>query len=108
MDADQLRLYAHTLPNARRDKWEPLDEHLKKVAQLCQRFAAEFGAGEWGWIAGRCHDLGKASDEFQAHLNRHLRDSENAGEESSASRVDHSTFGARFVASSLPGPAGRL
>src|SRR3954454_19805662 len=108
MDPAHFALYAHTLPNAPREKWEPLDEDVSQVAQLCQRFAAEFGAGEWGWIAGRCHDIGKASDEFQHYLNAHNRENENAGEESSAGRVDHSTCGARFVASKLPGPFGRL
>lgn len=102
------RLYAHTVPNVCEEKWELLDEHLKKVALLCQRFATEFGAGEWGWIAGRCHDLGKASNDFQAYLRAQSRDAENAGEESSANRVDHSTFGARHVVYALPGPAGRL
>ena len=108
MDSARLRLYAHTLPNACEEKWELLDEHLEKVAQLCESFAVKFGAGEWGWIAGHCHDLGKGSDEFQAYLHVQGRDKENAGEESTANRVDHSTFGARFVVSALPGPAGRI
>ncbi len=28
-----------------------LDEHLRGTAKLAERFAAEFGCGEWGWLA---------------------------------------------------------
>lgn len=108
MNAPQLNLYAHTFPDAGPESWEPLDEHLEKVGRLCQRFASEFGAPEWGKIAGCFHDLGKASHEFQDYLHSNNRDRENAGEEFSARRVDHSTFGARQVATALPGPAGRI
>lgn len=41
-----------------------LDEHLKETAKLAERFAAEFGCGEWGWLAGVGHDLGKRSKVF--------------------------------------------
>jgi CRISPR-associated endonuclease/helicase Cas3 len=108
MDEARTRLYAHTLSHLPPERWELLEEHLETVGLLCQRFAAEFGGGEWGWIAGRCHDLGKASAKFQAFLHAHYRDRENAGEELSADRVDHSTFGARYVSSALSGPVGRL
>lgn len=109
MDIALLEKYAHTVPDAPPDRWESLSTHLDEVAGLCSTFAAAFDASDWGWIAGRCHDLGKGSTAFQAYLHYSNLDGENAGEESSsAERVDHSTFGARYVASALPGPVGRI
>lgn len=32
-----------------------LDEHLREAAKLAERFAAEFGCGEWGRLAGLWH-----------------------------------------------------
>ena len=87
--------YAHTLPDLPEEEWEPLAEHLEKVAKLCAIHASAFDAWDWGRLAGICHDLGKASEEFQAYLRTSNRDSEDAGEEvSSGKKVDHSTFGA--------------
>jgi CRISPR-associated endonuclease/helicase Cas3 len=106
---EPLETYAHTLPNNPHEQWEPLPKHLEEVAALCSSYAAAFHASDWGWIAGRCHDLGKASAEFQAYLHSSNPDAKDAGEESSSGkRVDHSTFGARYVASALPGPVGRM
>lgn len=42
-------------------EWHRLDEHLKGTAELAGYFAAEFGCGEWGMLAGMGHDLGKSS-----------------------------------------------
>jgi CRISPR-associated endonuclease/helicase Cas3 len=101
--------YAHTLPDTPLEQWELLTKHLEEVAAQCRTHASAFNAADWGWIAGRCHDLGKASDEFQAYLRSANRDAENAGEElSSGNRVDHSTFGARYIDSAMPGPVGRM
>jgi CRISPR-associated endonuclease/helicase Cas3 len=58
--------YAHTLAGRPRDDWEPLADHLDKVAESASIFAEAFGAKDWGEMIGRCHDLGKLSEEFQA------------------------------------------
>lgn len=101
--------YAHTLPDLPEEKWEPLAKHLEEVAELCGLHASAFNALDWGRLAGMCHDLGKASEDFQAYLRMSNRDSDDVGEEaSSGKKIDHSTFGARFVASALPGPVGRV
>jgi hypothetical protein len=39
--------------------WQPLEEHLKNVAELARRFAEDFGAGDWGYLAGLWHDMGR-------------------------------------------------
>ncbi|MCL2659040.1 MAG: CRISPR-associated endonuclease Cas3'' [Acidobacteriaceae bacterium] len=101
--------YAHTLPQTPPEYWEPLAKHLEEVAAWCAKYASAFRAEEWGWIAGRCHDLGKGSTEFQKKLHASI----DAGEDEDASpgkRVDHSTYGARYVNEydALRGYVGRI
>ena len=67
-------------------KPQGLKEHLEHVAGLAARFAAAFGAEELGALAGRYHDIGKYSAQFQAYLR---------GERSSGG--DHSTGGAQVL-----------
>lgn len=55
--------FAHTVEGVTdTSQWEPLSDHLQRVADLTERFATAFGAGEWGQVAGVWHDLGKYSD----------------------------------------------
>ncbi len=74
--------YAHSTNRPDRADWQPLCAHLQNVAELARDRAAKFGAGEWGYVAGLLHDLGKYSGAFQARL------------EGLSGRVDHSTAGA--------------
>lgn len=60
--------YAHSLPGRPQKEWQLLEDHLKNVAELAKGFAEEFGAGEWGYLAGLWHDLGKYSPPFQEIL----------------------------------------
>jgi CRISPR-associated endonuclease/helicase Cas3 len=107
-DEQQHRpVYAHTLPNAPCEDWEPLETHLAEVASRTGAFAAVFGAYEWGQIVGCCHDLGKASLDFQRYLFR-TSDPDAGAQEGSAGRVDHSTFGARYVAESIGKHRGQM
>ena len=53
-----MRHYAHTDDSGMPDRWHPLDEHLLGVACLAHRFAAEWNAGDLGYLAGLWHDLG--------------------------------------------------
>ncbi len=64
-----MKYYAHTLPPPKTcDDWEPLEDHLMAVAKTAQKFAAKFGAAEWGHLTGLWHDVGKYRPEFQARL----------------------------------------
>jgi hypothetical protein len=45
---DSRVYYAHSLPGRPKEEWQPLEDHLKNVAEMARGFAAEFGAGEWG------------------------------------------------------------
>jgi CRISPR-associated endonuclease/helicase Cas3 len=46
------KYYAHSLEGEPPDKWQPLEEHLKNVAEMARAFADTFGAGDWGYLAG--------------------------------------------------------
>jgi CRISPR-associated endonuclease/helicase Cas3 len=106
--------YAHTLPGHPSVDWEPLEAHLEKVAQSTAAFADDFQAALWGKALGQCHDLGKRSEDFQRYLREAGSKSADAGAEddadahASGKRVDHSTFGARFLQTSIGGIAGHL
>lgn len=102
--------FAHTLGGHPPTDWETLADHLCKVEDTASTFAEAFGAGPWGKTLGRCHDLGKLSEEFQLYLRKSGTESVDAGAETEQSkdRVDHSTFGARFVAESLGNLPGQL
>lgn len=90
-----MEYYAHSTDNPDKSGWQTLEEHLQGVAELAEQFAEEFGAGDWGRMAGLLHDVGKATAAFQARL------------EGSSAKVDHSTFGARMARNDC-GPLGLL
>ncbi len=106
--------YAHTLESSPSSCWEPLFDHLDKVSQTSADYADAFGARPWGEFAGRCHDLGKLSEDFQNYLRQAGAQSVDAGAEeetdlrSAAKRVDHSTYGARFANEAVGGIFGQM
>ena len=52
--------YAHSLEGKPSEDWHPLEDHLKAVAEMARKFADDFQAGDWGYLAGVWHDMGKA------------------------------------------------
>jgi CRISPR-associated endonuclease/helicase Cas3 len=46
------KCYAHSLPGEPPDKWQPLEEHLKNVAEMARQFAEDFNSGDWAYAAG--------------------------------------------------------
>lgn len=97
--------YAHSKEHEPPDHWQPLDEHLKKVAELARSFADEFGAGDWGYLAGLWHDLGKYAPEFQEKLRASIDDTDAHNEHTG--KVNHSTAGALHACERLA-MAGRI
>lgn len=77
--------YAHSTDTRDKSDWQTLEDHLLNVAKRAEKFAAVFGADEWGYIAGLLHDAGKGTQAFQQRL------------EGSSQRVDHSTLGAQLA-----------
>ncbi len=79
-------VYAHSLPGRPVEHWETLRAHGEAVGDLAASFGAPFGCSEILRLAGRLHDLGKVSPEFQAYI---------AGLRISGG--DHSSAGARLA-----------
>lgn len=92
-------MFAHSVPgNPDTSKWEPLAEHIEAVGARAAAFAEISGFGPLGEIAGRLHDIGKASREYQAYIRG------TAGSRG----PDHSTAGARVACERFPGGAGKI
>ncbi len=89
-----LTYYAHSKEGESPNAWQALDQHLKNVAETAGKYAATFGAFDWGWAAGWLHDLGKYSRQFQAYLMD--ENALDAGSRTGPGRVDHSTAGAQY------------
>ena len=53
--------YAHSLENKPYQEWHLLEDHLRATASLARQFADEFGSGQWAYLAGLWHDLGRYS-----------------------------------------------
>ena len=64
------KYYAHSLEGKPPSEWQPLEEHLKNVAEMAAEFADHFNAQAWGSILGGNHDLGKGTRPWQAYLRR--------------------------------------
>ncbi len=93
------KFYAHSLPGKPEEEWQELETHLINTAKLASKFAGEFDASEWGYLAGLWHDLGKYSCEFQKYLKQATEFDE--GSETILDRIDHSSAGAQYAAESI-------
>ncbi len=87
--------------------WQPLDEHLKNVAEKAATFALPFKSGEWAYNAGWLHDLGKATNAFQSYLMRcnELDDSEY---DADGSISNHASAGAAWAEEQCGKLIGRI
>ncbi|NWF56088.1 MAG: CRISPR-associated endonuclease Cas3'' [Syntrophaceae bacterium] len=92
--------YAHSKEGKPREEWHRLEDHLKKVAEMAREFANKFQAGDWGYLAGLWHDLGKFSREFQEKVL--AKGGEDASIETIQGKVDHSSAGAHHAIEALP------
>ena len=81
-----IQAYAHSLPGAPMEQWETLPDHSHRVGEQAAAFGAHLGWAEILRLAGRLHDIGKLSPEFQAYI---------AGDRTSGG--DHSSAGARIA-----------
>lgn len=65
-----MKYYAHSLEGEPPEKWQPLEVHLRNVAETAAEFARVFGAQKWGVLAGENHDIGKGTKPWQAYLRK--------------------------------------
>jgi CRISPR-associated endonuclease/helicase Cas3 len=77
-----------------------LEEHLVAVSRLAADMSAEFGAKEWGEVAGLWHDLGKFSLSFQ-HYIRSASGYESHLVDAVPGKVNHSSAGALHAKAEL-------
>lgn len=88
-----MTFYAHSKPNADKDQWQELREHLDAVGVLAEQFAPE----EWkahARLAGLWHDAGKYQLAFQRYIER---DSEASNEGVDGRRIQHAIVGAALA-----------
>ncbi len=78
-----------------------LEEHLTKVGKLCSKFASEFGSGDWAYLAGIWHDLGKYSADFQKRIKQASGYDAAAHIETAPGKVNHSSAGAIYAVEKL-------
>jgi len=50
--------YAHSREGKPSEDWHKLEDHLKSVAELASKFASQFNAGDWGYLAELIHRSG--------------------------------------------------
>jgi CRISPR-associated endonuclease/helicase Cas3 len=85
-------VFAHSKLGAPKEQWHRLEEHLTHTAELAAEFASAWGAGDWGYLAGLWHDLGKYQAAFHARIGN---DPDVSMENLPVpGRVDHATAGA--------------
>jgi len=84
-----------------------LDEHLRQVAIISRRFADAFEAGDWAFLSGAWHDLGKYRRLFQRYIAQASGYDADAHIEGKPGKVPHSTAGALLACQRL-GKPGRV
>ena len=63
-----MEYYAHSVEGKPTSEWHRLHDHLLNVASLAKQFAGAFNSGDWAYLAGLWHDLGKYTADFQGSL----------------------------------------
>ena len=88
-----MSYYAHTVETATgarldQDRWQPLSEHLRNVADKAREFVEPLGFADVAKLAGLLHDLGKYRHSFQEYL---------AGERPGSVETHHAVYGAALA-----------
>lgn len=102
--------YAHSFVGKNESEWEPLEDHLLAVAALARDFASVFDSGDFGWLLGLWHDLGKYHPSFRALLNREITSFGHAvyGAQMALRELGKDGAGAKLLAAIIAGHHGGL
>ena len=73
---------------------------------MARVFGEPFGAGDWAYLAGLWHDLGKYAADFQSYIGAKSPESADGHIETRPGRVNHSSAGAIQAMKALEGAAG--
>lgn len=107
MNRTMKKVYAHSKEGQPLGKWQLLDEHLKAVAERAAVFAKTFYSADWAHNAGWLHDLGKATNAFQAYLLK-SNGLDDAGYDADGSVSNHASAGAALAEEKLGPCVGRI
>ncbi len=100
-------VYAHSRPGKPPEEWQPLEEHLKAVADKAAEFAADFQSADWAWNAGWLHDVGKATNAFQKYLSK-SNGLDDSSYDDDGSMSNHASAGAMLASQTLGDCVGRI
>jgi CRISPR-associated endonuclease/helicase Cas3 len=99
--------HARRLPNGTWVEPHLLSQHLERVAVLAECFGSQFGNGDWGYLAGLWHDLGKYKRDFQDFIREATGYERDHAADGGSGKVDHTAAGAVHATERL-GPKGRI
>lgn len=83
--------------HAKEGEIHSLEDHLREVAKLAETFAGEFGAGDWAYIAGLWHDIGKYRKTFQKYIRQGTGLPDAHIEKAGNPRTNHASSGAIYA-----------
>jgi len=92
--------YAHSRPGAPQERWDILEEHLRRTAQRAAQYLPQ--APELAYMAGMWHDVGKYQPKFQRYL-LSSADGE-ASNEQRPGKIQHSIVGSALAVSRVQDP----
>lgn len=73
---------------------QTVQQHLKSVQQLCEKYGEKIGVKHLAGLAGLLHDLGKNTDDFKEYIQEAVANPDNPPRKGS---VDHSTAGGKLL-----------
>ena len=79
-----------------KNKLQSVKEHLSNVSTISKKYGKEIGMGNFLYLCGYLHDIGKYSDDFQKYIKQE-QENEQKGIVEHNQKIDHGVYGAKFV-----------